>query len=97
MQKTYDMNVTSLNSEQNAIVNAVWTLIENMDDKMKKVLLDKLSHLEISHAATINKKKHKWENIPISKEVMDMTFPHRKDIPTPYDETIADELQKKYL
>ena len=91
------MKTIPLNPEQDAIVDAVWTLIENMDDKMKKALLDRLSHLNIPHAVTIHKEKHKWENIPISKEVMDMTFPHRKNIPSPYDNTIVDELQKKYL
>jgi hypothetical protein len=44
-----------------------------------------------------NMDKRKWDSIPISKDIMNLTFSDRKAIQNDYDEILAKELQQKYL
>lgn len=98
-EKVAVMNQTiQLSPEQNSIVDAVWTLIEHMDDTMKAALFRKLtfhgkSSKQKEHSSVVG---HPWDNIPISKDIMNLTFSNRKDIPDDYDDILTKELQQKY-
>ena len=79
------MNTTDLTYEQNSIVNAVLTLINSMDDKMRNLLIKRLSGKREREASTVKaEKQHIWQNYPISDEVLSMTFKHRKPIAGDY-------------
>lgn len=90
------MSTIGLTYEQQSIVDAVLNLINSMDDKMQSVLLKKLNSKEVK-TKTANGEKQKWMDYPISQEVMDMTFKHRKPIGENYKKTLEEELKKKYL
>lgn len=97
------MGTTSLTYEQNSVVNAVLTLINSMDGKMRDALLAKLSRRGKSKATTKGKAettkakdKSLWYNYPVSDEVMAMTFKHRKPVPEDYKTILEDELREKY-
>lgn len=93
------MNTLGLTYEQNSVVDAVLTLINNMDDKMRNVLFKKLrSNKEKAITKkVVNSKSHKWMDYPVSDEVMSMTFKDRKPIDENYKGILENELKKKYL
>lgn len=91
------MNTIGLTYEQKSIIDAVLTLINNMDEKMKAVLLKKLTSNNKKEESSKVATKHPWMNYPISDEVMSMTFKNRKPINGDYKATLEEELQKKYL
>lgn len=93
------MNTLGLTYEQNSVIDAVLTLINNMDDKMRSALLKKLrsNRNDSSEKVMASSKSHKWMDYPISDEVMSMTFKNRKPINGDYKKILEDELKEKYL
>ncbi len=91
------MNTNGLTYEQNAVVNAVLTLINSMDDKMREALIRKIERKKSTAKpkAVRTSTKHAWRDIPIADDVMAMTFSNRRPIGN-YKETLEKELREKY-
>lgn len=92
------MEAPSLTFEQNSVVNAVWTLINSMDEKMRNALISRIESgkAKNNNAKTDTAQKHSWYNIPISDDVMSMTFKQRKPIED-YKGILEKELKTKYV
>lgn len=83
------MNSVQLTTNQNSIVNAILNLIGSLDDSMRSVLMQQLSE-RIPNPDTVAQKKHTWDGYPISKDVMSMTFRHRRAVESNYKEILAE-------